>query len=344
MPDPSDSLRRFAAPPMLSVVIPCFNEDPVVARTIDRLVAVVSGLDWIRCELIFIDDGSVDDTLAVLSDRQAADERIRVIALSRNFGHQVAVTAGLEHASGDAVVVIDADLQDPPEVIIEMLEQWRDGADVVYGVRSDRAGESAFKLWTARGFYRLINRLSDVPIPLDTGDFRLMDRRVVNALTSMPERDRFLRGMVAWVGYRQQPLRYQRDPRLAGESKYPLRKMVRFAVDGVLSFSLTPLRLATWLGFTAAGFALALIVYTMLVRLFTQSWVAGWAMLMIAVLFVGGVQLVSLGIIGEYVGRVYGEVKRRPLYFVRKRIGFDTRDAAAPASGGAHGQRPGPTA
>ena len=252
-----------------------------------------------------------------------ADPRIRVIALSRNFGHQIAVTAGLEHSSGDAVVVIDADLQDPPEIILEMLERWRQGADVAYGVRSEREGETAFKLWTAKAFYRFMNRLSDVAIPVDTGDFRLMDREVVNALLAMPERDRFVRGMVAWVGFRQDPVYYRRAARLAGETKYPLKKMLRFAMDGIVSFSLLPLRLAVYMGLTTSGLALLGVLYALALRLFTELWVPGWTLLFIAMLFLGGVQLSFLGVIGEYIGRIYGEVKHRPLYLVKERLGFE---------------------
>jgi dolichol-phosphate mannosyltransferase len=277
-----------------------------------------------------VDDGSRDRTAHVLRALQAGDARVRVVLLSRNFGHQLAVTAGVEHASGRCVVIIDADLQDPPEVIAEMHARWREGADVAYSVRTDREGETRFKLWTAKLFYRLMNRLSGIEMPVDTGDFRLMDRKVVDALLAMPERDRFLRGMVSWVGFRQVAVGYRRAPRFAGASKYPLLKMLRFAADGVLSFSFAPLRLATWTGFFALAVALAGILYAVILRLFFDPthWVRGWASIFVAVLFLGGVQLVSLGIIGEYIGRIYGEVKHRPLYFVRERLGFEeTRNA-----------------
>jgi dolichol-phosphate mannosyltransferase len=247
---------------------------------------------------------------------------VRVISLSRNFGHQMAVTAGLEHATGDAVVVIDADLQDPPAVILEMLDRWFQGADVAYGVRLERDGETAFKLWSAKTFYRVINRLSDVAIPHDTGDFRLMDREVVHALLAMPERDRLVRGMVAWVGYQQVPVYYRREARLAGKTKYPFSKLTRLATDGILSFSVAPLRLAIYMGFTASGLALLGIIYALVLRLFTNVWVTGWTLLFIAMLFLGGVQLLFLGVLGEYIGRIYGEVKRRPLYLVEDWLGF----------------------
>jgi dolichol-phosphate mannosyltransferase len=234
----------------------------------------------------------------------------------------VAVTAGVDATEGDAVVLIDADLQDPPHLIRDLIAAWEKGSDVVYGVRSERAGESRFKKKTAALFYRLLNRVSEVPIPLDTGDFRLMDRAVVDVLKTMPERHRFLRGMVSWIGFDQTGLAYNREARLAGTTKYPLRKMIRFASDGMVSFSRAPLRLATHIGFASSALALAGIVYAFVLRVFTSVWVPGWTLLFIAVTFLGGVQLVSIGITGEYVGRIFEESKRRPLYIVRERIGF----------------------
>jgi dolichol-phosphate mannosyltransferase len=286
------------------------------------LAEVASQLPSLAVEWIYVNDGSRDSTLSVLRELTGVDDRVRVISLARNFGHQMAVTAGIDAASGDAIVIIDADLQDPPELITEMVAQWQLGYDVVYGTRIDRAGESWFKLASARAFYRLLNRLSEVPIPLDTGDFRLISRRVADALREMPERDRFLRGMVSWVGFKQVALPYRRAPRFAGQSQYPLRKMFRFATDGILSFSSAPLRVSVGLGITAAALALAGIVYALVLRLFTDIWVEGWTALMIAVLFIGGVQLISIGILGAYVGRIYNEIKRRPLYVVDERIGF----------------------
>jgi dolichol-phosphate mannosyltransferase len=308
---------------LLSVVVPCYNEEAVIEETHQRLTEVLRRLDDLEYELIYVDDGSRDRTAAVLEQLHAADESVRVLRFSRNFGHQMAVTAGVEHAMGDAVVLIDADLQDPPEVILRMVERWREGYHVAYGVRTDRDGETAFKLATAKGFYRVMNRLSETSIPLDTGDFRLMDRKVVQALQAMPERDRFVRGMVSWVGFRQVAVPYRRAPRLAGESKYPLFRMLRFALDGIASFSVAPLKLATWMGFVTSGLALVGIIYALVLRLFTNMWVTGWTALFIVVLFMGGVQLLSLGIIGEYVGRIYGETKRRPLYLVQERLGFE---------------------
>ncbi|MBV9774912.1 MAG: glycosyltransferase family 2 protein, partial [Gemmatimonadetes bacterium] len=279
---------------LLSVVVPCYNEEAVLLQTHGRLSGVLSQLRDLECEIVYVDDGSSDHTAVLLQQLQAQDRSVRVVRFSRNFGHQVAVSAGIDHTAGDAVVLIDADLQDPPELILEMVERWREGYHVVYGVRTDRPGESTFKLATAKLFYRLMNRLSDTEIPLDTGDFRLMDRRVVAALQSMPERDRFVRGMVSWVGFRQLALPYQRQARAAGESKYPLFKMLRFALDGVTSFSVAPLRAATWLGFTVSGLAALGIVYALVLRLWTSMWVTGWTLMFIGMLFLGGVQLICL--------------------------------------------------
>ena len=312
---------------MLSVVIPCYNEEAVVVETHRRLGDALAAMDVERYEVLYVDDGSRDATPALLRQLHERDERVRVLRFSRNFGHQIAVTAGIEHAAGDAVVLIDADLQDPPEVIGDMLARWREGYDVAYGLRTDRPGETAFKRATAKWFYRVLNRLSETEIPLDVGDFRLMDRRVADALVAMPERARFVRGMVSWVGFRQVAVPYRRAERFAGETKYPLFKMLRLAVDGLTSFSLVPLRVATWVGFAASGVAMFGIVFALGVRLFTREWVPGWAALFVAVLFIGGVQLVALGIVGEYVGRIYAEVKRRPLYLLQERLGFGAASA-----------------
>jgi len=313
---------------LLSVVVPCYNEEAVLRATHERLTSVLAGtaMDY---ELIFVNDGSRDDTQLILTQLQLVDHHVRVLLLSRNFGHQIAVTAGLEEAAGDAVVIIDADLQDPPEVIPQMVALWREGNDVVYGVRIDRQGESAFKLWTAKVFYRLINRLSETKMPFDAGDFRLLDRRVVEVINSMPERARFLRGMVSWAGFRQVELPYERAARQAGESKYPLKKMVLFAMDGIISFSLVPLKVAIWTGFLAIWIAVAGIIVAIIDRMLDRHLTRGWASLFVAVLFMGGVQLVSLGIIGEYLGRIYTEVKRRPLYVVQERLGFGDKKKQA---------------
>lgn len=307
---------------LLSVVVPCFNEEAVIGETTARLIAQADRLDGIAVELIFVDDGSRDDTFRLLEEIAAREPRVKILSFARNFGHQIAVTAGIDAARGDAVVLIDADLQDPPEVIAQMVAKWREGFDVVYGTRTERPGESMFKRATAKGFYRLLNRLSDIPIPIDTGDFRLMSRRVVDTLRAMPERDRFVRGMVSWVGFRQTALPYRRAERFAGQTKYPLRKMLGFAADGLLSFSTKPLQLSIGLGLVSSAVAFAGIVYALVVRLFTDRWVEGWAGLFIAVLFMGGIQLITVGILGEYVGRIYHEVKRRPLYVVGQSVGL----------------------
>ncbi len=318
--EPHQADARHCA--LLSVVVPCFDEEAVIPELHRRLVAALERIPETGFEVIYVDDGSRDATLDLLRGLQAADARVRIVALSRNFGQEIALTAGMAEAAGDAVAIMDADLQDPPEVIAEMLERWRRGADVAYGVRSEREGESAFKRWTAKAFYRLMARLTDVSIPLDTGQFRLMDRVVVDAFLAMPERDRFVRGMVAWTGFRQESVRFHRAARTAGQTKYPLRKLVGLAVSGILSFSLAPVRAASLLGACAAGLGLAGIVYALAVRVFTGAGIGGWAATFIAVLFLGGAQLMLIGILGEYLGRVYREAQQRPLYLVRERLGF----------------------
>jgi len=269
-------------------------------------------------EIVYIDDGSKDGTAKLLQGFHAADPRVVVLRLSRNFGHQPAVSAGLDLVRGEAVVIIDADLQDPPELIPEMLRLWRAGYQVVYGIRQSREGESGFKLRTAKSFYRFFNALSEVEIPLDTGDFRLLDQAVVEAFRRMPERHRLLRGMSTWIGFSQIGLPYHRAGRVAGYTKYPLRKMIGLALDGIVSFSTVPLRLVTIMGFVAAGVALLGIVYSLVVRLFTHTWVQGWAISFIGMLFMSGAQMLCIGILGEYIGRIYTESKQRPLYLLRE--------------------------
>ncbi|PYX47556.1 MAG: glycosyltransferase [Acidobacteria bacterium] len=313
---------RLAPKPEISVIVPCFNEDAVLLETTRRLTASLEEIGR-PFEIIYVDDGSRDNTARILTEIHGSDSRIRVVRLSRNFGHQVAISAGLEYARGAAVVLIDADLQDPPEVISEMVSLWKQGYDVVYGTRQNREGETAFKTVTAKWFYRLINQLSDIAIPLDSGDFRLLDRKVVDALLAMPERDRFMRGMVSWVGFRQGSVAYDRAPRHAGDSKYTLLKMARFAMDGILSFSIAPLRLASVLGALSSALALLGGVIAAGSGLINGRWMAGWGWVVLSVLLLGGAQLLCLGILGEYLGRAYGENKRRPLYFVRETLGFD---------------------
>jgi glycosyltransferase involved in cell wall biosynthesis len=316
-------IRQFQRPILLSVIVPCLNEEEALRGTQVRLS---STLEQIRTnfEIIYVDDGSTDATPEVLRELQADDSRVRVVRFSRNFGHQMAITAGLEHAAGDAVVIIDADLQDPPETIVDFFRKWQEGYDVVYGVRTEREGETAFKLWTAKLFYRFMTRLSDTQIPLDTGDFRLMDRRVLNVLLGMPERDRFVRGMVSWLGFSQVAVPYRREARIAGVTKFSFFKMLRFALDGIFSFSIVPLRVATWTGFITSFLAILGIVMVSLEHfLGVEGLVKGWTSTMFAVLFIGGVQLICMGIIGEYIGRIYGESKHRPLYVVREILGFE---------------------
>jgi polyisoprenyl-phosphate glycosyltransferase len=311
---------KESARPVLSVVVPLYNEAANVAPLLERLGSVVERLradfDY---EIVLVNDGSADDTAVVVRREMARLPHVVLVNLSRNFGHQLAATAGLELAAGDAVVLMDGDLQDPPELIEAFLRKWREGYDVVYAVRRTRSGESRFKVLTARVFYRIIKRLTKVAIPLDTGDFRLMSRRVVEALRRSPERNRFLRGMVSWVGFNQTAVEYDRDVRYSGGTKYPLTKMIRFAMDGITSFSDIPLRFASYVGFivSAIAFVYALIVIGFkLFSLNPPAYTPGWASTIVAVLFLGGVQLMSLGILGEYLGRVYDEVKGRPLYLI----------------------------
>jgi dolichol-phosphate mannosyltransferase len=310
---------------LISIVVPCFNEQEVFVETNRRLNAVMSQLSVEKYdyEIIYVNDGSTDQTLSLIKQALTEDKHLKCLSFSRNFGHQIAITAGLDACKGAAAVVIDADLQDPPAVILQMINQWEQGFDVVFGKRKDREGESSFKLLTAKYFYKLINRLSDVDIPRDTGDFRLMDRNALNQFLLMRESYRFVRGMVAWIGFNQTFVEYDRESRFAGQTKYPLKKMLRLASDAILSFSNTPLKIATFVGFITSIAAFIGIIYSLYVRLFTKSWVDGWAFLMIAILLIGGIILIVLGVIGEYVGRIYGEIKHRPLYIVKDKIGFD---------------------
>jgi polyisoprenyl-phosphate glycosyltransferase len=312
--------RKLKKLPTLSIVVPCFNEEEVIRDTHARLLVCAKTLPF-NTEIIYVDDGSSDHTLSILRNfTNSKNSKVTVVALSRNYGHQLALTAGLDVADSDVVAVIDSDLQDPPECLAEMLELWKKGNDVVYGVRRSREGEGNFKLLTAKYFYRIMNAMSDTSIPLDTGDFRVMDRRVVKALCSMRERDRFIRGMVAWAGYTSTPYYYDRKPRAAGVSKYPFWKMVRFAVNGIISFSMVPLKIATWIGLVAAAMSMLGIFYTIYIRLFENDWVSGWAFLSVIIMFFAGVQLFCIGIIGEYVGRTYQQSKERPLYLVKELI------------------------
>lgn len=304
----------------LSIVVPLYNEEGNVAPLVERIGGIAGRLPGISSyEIVLVNDGSRDGTLEKIREEIRRRRHIVLVNLSRNFGHQIAATAGIEIAQGDAVVLMDGDLQDPPELIAEFVERWREGYDVVYAVRRTRKGESAFKIFTAAMFYRIIKRLTNVSIPVDTGDFRLMSRRVVEALKRSHERHRFLRGMVSWVGYNQIGVEYDRQERLSGETKYPLRKMLKFAVDGITSFSDVPLRFASYLGFTVSTAAFVYAVIIILFKAFhfgTPEYARGWASTMVVILFLGGVQLIGIGILGEYIGRIYDEVKARPLYLI----------------------------
>jgi glycosyltransferase involved in cell wall biosynthesis len=299
---------------LLSVCAPVFNEEDLVEEFYTRATSALAAFTY---ELIIVNDGSSDGTAAILDRLAENDPRLRVVHLSRNFGHQAALTAGLVHAEGDAVAMLDADLQDPPEKIAEMVASWEQGSDIVYMVREQRDGESRFKLTTARWFYRLFQSLAQVDLEPNAGDFRLLDRRALNALLSMRERNRFLRGMTVWVGFTQSAIHYDRDARYAGETKYPLRKMLRFSLDAIASFSHVPLQLATYLGFLFSGIAFLAIPVVIVLRV-AGSYLPGFGSITIAILMLGGIQLIAIGVIGEYVGRVYDEVKMRPLYIVRE--------------------------
>ncbi len=307
---------------LISVVVPIYNEAPIISELHRRLTSALRSLPD-AYELVFVNDGSADASPDMLRALVVSDSHARLINLSRNFGHQIAITAGMDHARGDAVVVIDADLQDPPEMIPELVAKWREGYDVVYAVREKRVGESVFKRATAAAFYRLITRITNVDIPVDTGDFRLMSRRAVEALKKVRERHRFIRGLVAWLGFKQTGVRFVRQERYAGSTKYPLKKMLKFAFDGITSFSFMPLQMATYLGFFVSVVSFLGILYVVYLRIFTQETIIGWASLMAAILFLGGVQLITLGIIGEYIGRIYDEAKARPLYFTQEVLGFE---------------------
>jgi polyisoprenyl-phosphate glycosyltransferase len=302
--------------PELSVVVPLYNEAGNVGELVRRLYGILTSLPGEPTfEMCFVNDGSRDATLDELQCVAASYPSVVIVNLSRNFGHQIAATAGLDIARGDAVVLMDGDLQDPPELIADFVLKWREGYDVVYAVRRSRRGESAFKLLTAKVFYRVIKALTSVSIPVDTGDFRLMSRRVVDALGKTRERHRFLRGLVSWVGYRQVGIAYDRAERLSGETKYPFSKMLKFAIDGITSFSQIPLRFSTYFGFLTSSFAFMYAIAVLVLKFWHLNY-PGYTSTMLAILFIGGVQLVGIGILGEYVGRIYDEIKARPLYLI----------------------------
>jgi len=310
-----------------SIVAPCWNEEGNLRELYRRITLVMeqSGEPW---ELVLVNDGSTDNTLAVMQELHASDSRVHYVDFARNFGHQIAVTAGMDYAQGDAVILIDSDLQDPPELILEMIKKWKEGFHVVYAVRSERQGETWFKLVTAKIFYRLIYRITDVDIPLDTGDFRLMDRKVVDKMKLMKEHRRFIRGMTRWVGFKQTGVQYVREERFAGETKYPFRRMLKFATDAITGFSYFPLQLATFIGFFIAILSALFILVVIIARLSGYQAFLGQATTLVMVLFLGAVQLISLGIIGEYLGRIYDEVRGRPLYVVNEAVGFEQQTQA----------------
>lgn len=319
-----------------SIVVPVFNEAAVLPLLLRRLAALMEQLDG-PAETIFVDDGSTDCGPIVLQSLAREDRRYRYIGLSRNFGHQIAITAGMDAAAGEATVVMDADLQDPPEIVGQMIEKWKEGFEVVYARRLSRDGESAFKRGTANLFYKLLGRMSSVAIPADVGDFRLIDRKVLDALRRMPEQDRFIRGMVAWLGFRQTEVTFHRLPRLAGETKYPLSKMIRLAVNGALGFSDAPLRLAIWFGLAVSACAVLYGLYVAGLWLTDSHLVRGWSSTIIVISFLCGINMLMTGIMGLYIGRIHAEVKRRPLYVVSQRLGFEREpeQARAPSSAAA---------
>lgn len=308
----------------ISIIIPMYQEQDVINECYARITNILNQLEMYDYELICVNDGSKDKTLQMLDQLAMNNKKLKVISFSRNFGHQAAVTAGLKYADGDAIVIIDADLQDPPELIPDMIKLWESGNDVIYGKRKSREGESPFKLLTAKMFYRTLNALSDVEIPKDTGDFRLVDRKVVDVINSLPEHNKFLRGLFSWVGYKQISLEYERKERFAGKTKYPLKKMLKLAGDGIISFSNKPLKLVGGLGIFSIVVSITLLTYALLSYIFKLNELsAGWTSLMIGITFFAGVQLLSLWIISEYIGRIYDETKQRPQYIIAKKINID---------------------
>jgi len=308
-----------------SIVVPVYNEEEVIHETYRRLTEVMRSTKE-AYELLFVNDGSRDRTAEIIKEYSEQDPAVVLLDFARNFGHQIAITAGMDYARGEAVVVIDADLQDPPELILEMIEKWKQGFDVVYAKRTKRKGETYFKKQTAAMFYRFLRAMTDIDIPLDTGDFRLLDRKVCDQMNSIQEKNRFVRGLVSWVGFKQIAVEYERDERLAGESKYPLKKMLKLSMDGITSFSYKPLKLASYAGVTLSGIGFIYLLVVMYLKLFTDSTITGWSSLIVIQLFFSGIILIILGMIGEYIGRIYDETKNRPLYIVREKYQLETRE------------------
>ncbi|OHB97745.1 MAG: glycosyltransferase [Planctomycetes bacterium RIFCSPLOWO2_12_38_17] len=310
---------------MYSIVVPVYNEENVIKEFYNRTTAVLSSLKE-RYEIIFINDGSVDNSLTILRELHAEDSSVKVINFSRNFGHQMAITAGMDYSAGNAVIIMDSDLQDPPEVIAKLVERWKEGHDVVYAVREARKGETLFKRLTATLFYRLIVKITNVSMHADVGDFRLMDKKVIDIFRTVRERHRFIRGLVFWVGFKQTGISYIRNERFAGETKYPFRKMLKFAIDGITSFSFLPLQLAMYAGAIISLMSFASGIYILCLRIITGRFIPGIAGILVSVLFLGGIQLLFLGLIGEYIGRMYDEIKQRPLYIVQEFLGFNQKN------------------
>ena len=305
-----------------SIIIPVYNESEVIRETYNRLLTVMNQTKQ-SYELIFVNDGSTDTTAAIIREFIAKDKNVKLIDLSRNFGHQIAISAGMDSASGDAIVIIDADLQDPPEVILQMIEKWKEGYEVVYGKRIKRKGESFFKNITAKLYYRLLKQMTSVDIPVDTGDFRLIDKKVREVFLTLTEKNRYVRGLISWAGFKQTAVEYVRDERFAGTTKYPLKKMIKFALDGITSFSNKPLKLAIYTGMALSALSFIYLLVVVIQKLFTYTTIIGWASIIAVYLFFNGIILMFLGIIGEYIGRIYEEAKNRPLYVIREKIGFD---------------------
>lgn len=305
-----------------SIIVPLFNEELVLGESYKRIKEVMDKSQE-NYELIFINDGSRDQTESIAKELCHKDNNVKLINFSRNFGHQPAITAGMNEASGNAIIIIDADLQDPPAIMLKMIEKWKEGYDVVYGKRSKRAGETFFKKCSAKLYYRILSSITDVQIPVDVGDFRLIDRTVCDALNRLPEKNRYVRGLVSWVGFKQTFVEFEREERFLGETKYPIRKMIKLALDGITGFSNKPLKIASMLGYIVSGFGFIYLIIILFQRLFTDTTITGWTSIIALLLILNGVTLIMLGVLGEYIGRIYDEMKARPVYIIKEKIGFE---------------------